>query len=99
MMIASAWVFANVPHTESTDAVVEVQPGWGPKEVGDELQEEGVINSSDEFQQISQTAGVNGFPAGRYVFGLDITAQEALELSAVVPQPRSPIFRCSCRRV
>jgi UPF0755 protein len=78
IVIASAWVFANVPHNESTDRVIEVQPGWGPKDVGDELEQENVIASSAEFQQISAAAGVNGFPAGRYVFGINISAQAAL---------------------
>ena len=58
--------------------IVEVEQGWGPKEVGDALQEQDVIKSSAEFQQISQTAGVTVFAAGRYVFLLNITAQEAL---------------------
>jgi UPF0755 protein len=78
IVIASFWLFANVEHSESTDRVVEVQPGWTAKQVGDELQDEGVISSSAEFQQISSQAGVNGFPAGRYVFGIGISAQEAL---------------------
>ncbi|MEX1009502.1 MAG: endolytic transglycosylase MltG [Acidimicrobiia bacterium] len=78
IVIASAWVFANVEHDKSTDRVVEVQQGWGPKEVGNELQREGVIASSAEFQQIAAAAGVNGFPAGRYVFGINNSAQAAL---------------------
>jgi UPF0755 protein len=78
IVIASFWLFASVEHSESTDRVVEVQPGWTAKQVGDELQDEGVISSSAEFQQIASQAGVNGFPAGRYVFGIGISAQEAL---------------------
>ena len=78
IVIASAWVFANVEHSESNDVIIEVQQGWGPKEVGDELQEQGVITSSAEFQQIAAAAGVTGFAAGRYVFVLKITPQEAL---------------------
>jgi UPF0755 protein len=78
IVIASAWVFANVEHSHNTDTVVEVQQGWGPKEVGDALEEAGVISSSEEFQKITQEAAVTGFAAGRYVFVLKITAQEAL---------------------
>jgi len=37
-----------------------------------------VISSSEEFQKITQEAAVSGFAAGRYVFVLKITAQEAL---------------------
>src|SRR5262245_29968213 len=76
--IISIWAFANVEHSSSNDRVVEVQQGWNAKQVGDELQDEGVISSSAEFQQISSQAGVNGFPAGRYVFGIGVSAQEAL---------------------
>ncbi len=78
MVIASAWVFANVEHSESNDAIIEVQQGWGPKDVGDALQEDGVIKSSAEFQQVSEAAGITTFTAGRYVFVLKITPQEAL---------------------
>jgi UPF0755 protein len=78
ILIISIWAFANVEHSSSNDRVVEVQPGWNAKQVGDELQDEGVIASSAEFQQISSQAGVNGFPAGRYVFGIGVSAQEAL---------------------
>jgi peptidoglycan lytic transglycosylase G len=78
LLIASAWVFANVQHSENTDVIVEVQQGWGPKEVGDALQENGVIKSSAEFQQVTVAAGIPGFAAGRYVFLFDITPQEAL---------------------
>ena len=78
LVIASAWVFANVQHNENTDVIVEVQQGWGTKEVGDALEESDVIKSSAEFQQITLAAGISGFAAGRYVFLLDISAQEAL---------------------
>jgi UPF0755 protein len=78
IVIASFVVFASVETSTSNDRVVEVQPGWTAKQVGDELQDQGVISSSAEFQQISSQAGVNGFPAGRYVFGIGVSAQEAL---------------------
>ena len=78
LVVASAWVFANVQHNENTDVIVEVEQGWGTKEVGDALQEADVIKSSSEFQQITLAAGISGFAAGRYVFLFDISAQEAL---------------------
>ena len=78
IVIASFVIFASVETSTSNDRVVEVQPGWTAKQVGDELQDQGVISSSAEFQQISSQAGVNGFPAGRYVFGIGVSAQEAL---------------------
>jgi UPF0755 protein len=79
IVIGAMWVFANVEHDQSTDRVIEVEPGWTPKEVGDELQQEGVIASADEFQRLAAAAGVNGFPAGRYVFAINVSAQAALD--------------------
>jgi UPF0755 protein len=90
IVIASVWIFANVEHNRSNDRVIEVQPGWGAKEVGDELQREGVIAASTEFQQIAAAAGVNGFPAGRYVFGINISAQTALNLLRGGPAAEIP---------
>jgi UPF0755 protein len=90
IVIASAWVFSNVKHAQSSDRVVEVQPGWGAKEVGDALQKEDVIASSTEFQQSAQAAGVSGFPAGRYVFGVGISAQGALNLLRGGPAAEIP---------
>jgi len=79
IVIASAWVFANVEHSSNNDRIIEVQQGWGPQQVGDELQDEGVIKSSAEFQQIAAAAGVSAFAAGRYVFPIEFTAQGALD--------------------
>ncbi len=90
MVIASAWVFANVEHSQNNDATIEVQQGWGPKEVGDQLQQNDVIASSAEFQQIAQAAGVTGFAAGRYVFVLKISAQEALNVLRGGPAAEIP---------
>jgi UPF0755 protein len=79
ILIASAWVFANVRHDSSNDRFIEVEQGWGPAQVGDALQKQGIIKSSAEFQQIAAAAAVTGFPAGRYVFAPGYTAQGALD--------------------
>lgn len=79
LLVLSAWVFATVEHSENTDRIVEVRPGWTPQQVGDELQAEGVIFSSQEFQTLARAANVTGFPAGRYVLGVGISAQSALD--------------------
>ena len=90
IVIASAWVFSNVKHAESSDRVIEVESGWGAKEVGDALQKQDVIASTAEFQQIAQAAGVSGFPAGRYVFGIGSSAQGALNLLRGGPAAEIP---------
>src|SRR5262249_11931443 len=79
ILIASAWVFANVRHNNSNDIVIEVEQNWGAQQVGDALQKDGVIKSSAEFQQVSAAAGVAAFPAGRYIFTPGFTAQGALD--------------------
>ena len=79
IVIASALVFANVEHSSNNDRIIEVEQGWNPQQVGDELEKQGVIKSSAEFQQIAAAAGVTGFPAGRYVFQIGFTAQGALD--------------------
>ena len=91
-------MFANVQHNENTDVIVEVQQGWGTKEVGDALEEADVIKSSAEFQQITLAAGISGFAAGRYVFLFDISAHEALNALRGGRRPRSPTSRCSSPR-
>jgi peptidoglycan lytic transglycosylase G len=90
IVIASVWVFAHVEHAESTDRVIEVEPGWGAKEIGDALEKDDVIASSAEFQQVAQAASVSGFPAGRYVFGIGISAQVALNLLRGGPAAEIP---------
>ena len=90
LVVASAWVFANVQHNDNTDVIVEVQQGWGTKEVGDALEESDVIKSSAEFQQITLAAGISGFAAGRYVFVLDISARGGAERAARRPGGRDP---------
>ena len=90
IVVASAWVFANVEHNESNERFIEVQQGWGPKEVGDELQREDVITSSAEFQQLATAAGVTGFPAGRYVFAIHLPAQAALDALRGGPEAEIP---------
>jgi len=90
LVIASGWVLAQVQHTGSNERTIEVQQGWGAKQVGDELQKQGIIKSSLEFQQVSQSAGVSGFPAGRYVFATGISAQVALNFLRGGPAAEIP---------
>ena len=90
IVIASMWLFSNVKHANSNERTIEVQQGWGPKQVGDELQDQDVIGSSNEFQRVAQAAGVIGFPAGRYVFGVGISPQQALDFLRGGPAAEIP---------
>jgi UPF0755 protein len=74
-------VLSNVEHSVANkpDVVVEVLGGWGAPQIGDALQQEGVIESSYEFQQVVASANFSAFTAGRYLFVPDMTAREALD--------------------
>jgi UPF0755 protein len=81
LAIGSAWVLSHVERSAAneSDVVVEVLPGWTAVEIGDALQDAGVISSSEEFQQVSASSAFTAFSAGRYVFLPDSDAREALD--------------------
>ena len=79
LVIASAWVFANVQHSEQHRRDRGGPAGLGPQ--GSRRRAPGEPTSSSRRRSSSRSplaAGISGFAAGRYVFLLDITAQEAL---------------------
>ncbi len=78
---ASVWVMTNVDTstTVSDDVAVKVRSGWGPAEIGDALQQAGVIGSSVAFQQIAQSTGITTFVAGHYDFIEGSSEREALD--------------------
>jgi UPF0755 protein len=79
--IASLWVLSNVESSTAgnADIVVEVQQGWTPKQVGDELQQKHVISSSPEFQYVAASAQFTTYAPGRYDFVENSDAREALD--------------------
>jgi UPF0755 protein len=81
LAIGSAWVLSNVQRSAASDpdVVVEVLPGWTAVEIGDALQQAGVITSSAEFQSIATSSGFTGFKAGRYLFVAGSEEREALD--------------------
>jgi peptidoglycan lytic transglycosylase G len=81
LAIASVWVLSNVERSTagSADIVVEIQQGWTPQQVGDALDERGVITSSALFQQVAATSQFTTYQAGRYDFVENSTAREALD--------------------
>jgi UPF0755 protein len=58
---------------------VEIQQGWTPAQVGDQLQQRGVIASSATFQQVAASAQFTQYAAGRYDFVENSEAREALD--------------------
>jgi UPF0755 protein len=81
LVIASLWVLSNVESATSgsRDIAVEIQQGWTPAQVGDTLQQRGVISSSTAFQQVAASAAFTQYAAGRYDFVEDSAAREALD--------------------
>jgi UPF0755 protein len=81
LAVGSVWVLGNVANSTSgnADVVVEVQQGWTPAQVGDALQQRGVITSSAAFQQVAATAQFTRYASGRYDFVENSDAREVLD--------------------
>jgi UPF0755 protein len=81
LAIASLWVLSNVQSSTAGDAdvVVEIQQGWTPVQVGDTLQQQGVIESSTAFQEVAASAQFTAYAAGRYDFVENSAARQALD--------------------
>ena len=81
LAIASLWVLGNVESSTAgnADVAVEIKPGWTPAQVGDALEQRGVISSSAAFQQVAASAHFTAYAAGRYDFVENSAAREALD--------------------
>jgi UPF0755 protein len=66
-LVAGGWFLWQLhpPGGEGARVAVEIKPGWGAKEAGDELQSRGVIGSSLAFQVWEKVSG-GSFQAGGY---------------------------------
>jgi UPF0755 protein len=58
--------------------IVDIQPGWGVKEAGDELQHRGVIGSSLAFQLWARLTGARVY-AGLHELRMDMGVRDALD--------------------
>jgi UPF0755 protein len=67
-LVAGGWFLWQLhpPGGEGAGVAVEIKPGWGAKEAGDELQSRGVIGSSLAFQVWEKVSGAGSFQAGAY---------------------------------
>jgi len=81
LAIASLWVLGNVESSTAgnADVEVEIQQGWTPAQVGDVLQQKGVIASSTAFQQVAASAQFTSYAAGNYDFVENSDTREALD--------------------
>ena len=81
LAIASVWVLSNVESSTAgnADIVVEVQQGWTPAQVGDTLEQKGVIASSAAFQEVAASAQFTSWSAGNYDFVENSGPREALD--------------------
>ncbi len=92
LAIASLWVLSNVESSTAgnADVVVEIQQGWTPAQVGDALQQRGVIESSAVFQQVAATAQYTTYVAGRYDFVENSDSRQALDTLRGGPRRNIP---------
>jgi UPF0755 protein len=81
LVVASLWVLGNVESATSgsRDIAVEIQQGWTPAQVGDALQQQGVISSSGAFQAVAASTKFVQYAAGRYDFVEGSDARQALD--------------------
>ena len=98
LVIASLWVLRERRELDrsNADVVVEVQPGWTPAQVGDELQKTGrdhLVRPSSSRSPASRR--YTGFPAGRYVFVSAAPPQEALDTAPRRPAAEIPDTRAA----
>jgi UPF0755 protein len=81
LAIASSWVLSNVESSTAGDADIEIEikQGWTPAQVGDVLEQKGVIESSAAFQAVAASANFTSWSAGKYDFVENSGAREALD--------------------
>jgi UPF0755 protein len=91
IVLASGWILSNVESSTAgnADVVVEIKQGWTSVQVGDALEHAGVIDSSQAFQAVAQSAGFtgcaegqtgcHGYAAGRYDFVANSDPRGALD--------------------
>jgi UPF0755 protein len=92
LAMGSIYVLANVETSAagSSDVVLEIRANMTPAQVGDMLQNAGVISSSKEFQVIAAVTQFTSYKIGRYDFVKGSTTRAALDTlrggpAAVVP--------------
>lgn len=92
LAMGSIYVLSNVETSVagSSDVVVEIRADMTPAQVGDMLQQAGVIASSKEFQDVAATAQFTSYKVGRYDLVKGSSARAALDTlrggpAAVVP--------------
>jgi UPF0755 protein len=71
-----AWQL-DPPGGEGAAVTVEIRPGWGTKEAGNELASKGVVGSSLAFQIWSKVSGGSSFQAGAYALHQDMGVKAA----------------------
>jgi UPF0755 protein len=81
LAIASLWALSNVESSTAgnADVVVEIQQGWTPAQVGDALEQAGLIDSSVAFQKVATSSQFVAYQAGKYDFVENSDPREALD--------------------
>jgi UPF0755 protein len=81
LAIGALWVLSNVESSASgnSDVAVQIQQGWTPAQVGDTLQQRGVIDSSAAFQAVAKSTNFLAYAPGHYDFVERSDARAALD--------------------
>ena len=82
----------------NADVVVEIQQGWTPAQVGDALEQKGVIASSAAFQEVAASAGFIRESAGQLRLRREQRPPRSARHAPRRSAPESPTSSSSCRR-
>jgi UPF0755 protein len=79
------WWQLDPPGSAGATVDIEIVPGWGISEIGDELAREGVVGSSFVFRTYSRATGAGPFQAGRYELRRDLGVRGAIDVLEAGP--------------
>ena len=79
LMVGGWFVYQlNPPGSAGAAVRIDVEEGWGIAEIGDELENRGVVGSSLAFQIYAKVSGAGPFPEGRYRVREDSGVRDAV---------------------
>lgn len=86
--LTAAWLWYEIdpPGGPGHAVRVEVKKGWGVREIGDALQDRGVVGSSLAFQLYSRVSGTGPFQAGSYDLREHMGASAAADVLERAPK-------------
>jgi UPF0755 protein len=82
ILVGGAWFWyqTDPPGDPGARVQVEVRPGWGVSQVGDELARQGVVGSALAFRLYVKLSGAGPFQAGTYTLRKDMGSSPAADV-------------------